>query len=198
MATARERLSALSAPPATANVRWSRRGLILAALFGVTLAGLTLGLPERAEAWSTTCQERHPTIIGTPGDDVLTGTPGADVILGLGGDDVIAGTGTIDVVQPGLVISGLSDTRPVGANDVFNVPIGIPNSAGTSLSGFQGVSAASAPLALTLSSSDGAVGEFQPRATFVPLAAGTTTVAASIPGFLSTTTASRTVTVTGP
>ena len=37
----------------------------------------------------TTCQGLTPTIVGTPGDDVLRGGNGRDVIVGLGGDDVI-------------------------------------------------------------------------------------------------------------
>src|SRR5918999_1052436 len=49
------------------------------------------------------CLERIPTVLGTPGDDVLTGTVGDDVIVGLDGNDRIVG-------GPGLfesdVISG--------------------------------------------------------------------------------------------
>ena len=37
------------------------------------------------------CNERVPTIVGTPGDDVLHGTDGPDVIVGLAGDDQIFG-----------------------------------------------------------------------------------------------------------
>ena len=36
-----------------------------------------------------TCQGRPPTVIGTPGDDILVGTPSDDVIEGLGGNDTI-------------------------------------------------------------------------------------------------------------
>ncbi len=36
------------------------------------------------------------TIVGTPGNDVLTGTSGSDVICGLGGDDSITGLGGSD------------------------------------------------------------------------------------------------------
>lgn len=37
------------------------------------------------------CFGRQPTIVGTPGDDVLRGTSGNDVIVGRGGDDTIKG-----------------------------------------------------------------------------------------------------------
>jgi Ca2+-binding RTX toxin-like protein len=47
------------------------------------------------------CLERIPTILGTPGDDVLTGTVGDDVIVGLGGNDVIAGREGHDVMCGG-------------------------------------------------------------------------------------------------
>lgn len=42
-----------------------------------------------------------PTIVGTPGDDVLYGTPGADSIVGLGGNDQIYGGGGKDVICAG-------------------------------------------------------------------------------------------------
>ncbi|MDH4017204.1 MAG: hypothetical protein OEV20_07690, partial [Actinomycetota bacterium] len=127
------------------------------------------------------------------------------------------GTGTITVVQAGLTFFGLSDSRPVGVNNAFTVLTGVPNGAGTGLSSFQGISAASLPLDLTVTSSDSAVGQlsaggttadtvviglgagqFQFSVTFVPLAAGTTTVSGTIPGFLATTAATKTVTVTPP
>ena len=41
------------------------------------------------------------TLIGTPGDDVLTGTAGTDVICGLDGDDVLRGDGGDDVLDGG-------------------------------------------------------------------------------------------------
>jgi Ca2+-binding RTX toxin-like protein len=47
------------------------------------------------------CGGLVPTIVGTPGDDVLRGTPGDDVIAGLGGDDVIYGMGGHDVICGG-------------------------------------------------------------------------------------------------
>jgi len=126
-----------------------------------------------------------------------------------------AGTGAIDVVQPGIAIAALSAVRSVGQNDASNVRIGIPNATGTNLSGFQGMSAANIPpLVLTVTSSNGTVGwlsghgqndaiitldmtagMFQPSFTFEPLSPGATTVSASIPGFLTTTSGTVDVTV---
>ena len=40
-----------------------------------------------------TCQGRPPTVIGTPGDDILVGTPSDDAIDGLGGNDTIIAQG---------------------------------------------------------------------------------------------------------
>jgi Ca2+-binding RTX toxin-like protein len=37
------------------------------------------------------CDELEPTIIGTPGDDILHGTDGPDVIVGLDGNDTLHG-----------------------------------------------------------------------------------------------------------
>ena len=47
------------------------------------------------------CLGRPATIIGTPGDDILTGTPGNDVMVGLEGDDVILAKAGNDIVCGG-------------------------------------------------------------------------------------------------
>ncbi|HZO62767.1 MAG TPA: calcium-binding protein [Gaiellaceae bacterium] len=47
------------------------------------------------------CSALRATIVGTPGDDVLTGTAGRDVIAGLGGNDRISGLGGNDVICGG-------------------------------------------------------------------------------------------------
>lgn len=44
------------------------------------------------------CNGLTPTIIGTPGDDVIHGTNGNDVIAGLGGNDIIYGGNGDDVI----------------------------------------------------------------------------------------------------
>jgi uncharacterized delta-60 repeat protein len=48
-----------------------------------------------------TCQGRPPTVIGTPGDDILVGTPGDDVIHGLEGIDTIIAQGGDDIICGG-------------------------------------------------------------------------------------------------
>jgi hypothetical protein len=130
------------------------------------------------------------------------------------------GTGTITAVQPAVMISGLEPSRSVGSlPDSFTVLLGTPNASGTSLNGIQGISAGNTPFPfLALTSEDGAVGQvsigsaaaagsvsqqleagdYQLGAAFTALSAGQTTVTASIPGFLSTTSAIQQVTVTGP
>jgi len=47
------------------------------------------------------CLGIPPTIIGTPGDDVIWGTPGDDVIFGRAGDDLIFGMEGNDVICGG-------------------------------------------------------------------------------------------------
>ena len=44
------------------------------------------------------CWNRPPSIVGTPGDDLIVGTPGDDVIVGLGGRDRIIGKAGRDVI----------------------------------------------------------------------------------------------------
>ncbi|MGQ0595597.1 MAG: hypothetical protein ACT4QB_24065 [Gammaproteobacteria bacterium] len=48
-----------------------------------------------------TCQGRPPTVIGTPGDDILVGTEGNDVIHGLEGNDTIIAQGGDDIICGG-------------------------------------------------------------------------------------------------
>jgi Ca2+-binding RTX toxin-like protein len=42
------------------------------------------------------CGGQIPSMVGTPGNDVLIGTAGADIISGGGGNDVIKGMGNVD------------------------------------------------------------------------------------------------------
>jgi len=132
--------------------------------------------------------------------------------------DFTDGVGAITVVQPGLIVFGLADTLTTGDSKGFSILVGIPNAAGTGLSGFQAMSAGNVPPILaTVSSSDGAVGQltadgttaadvmveitpglFQKNLTFAAVGAGPTTVTASMPGFLSTTTATHSVFVKDP
>jgi Ca2+-binding RTX toxin-like protein len=66
------------------------------------------------------CAGNPATIVGTPGNDVLTGTPGRDVIAGLGGNDVINGLGGNDLVCAGdgndVVLGGDGDDYLIGEN----------------------------------------------------------------------------------
>src|SRR4051794_33210814 len=54
-----------------------------------------------AAADAPSCQGLPATIVGTPGDDVITGTPGPDVIVGLDGRDEIHARAGDDVVCAG-------------------------------------------------------------------------------------------------
>ena len=57
------------------------------------------------------CNGLVPTIIGTPGNDLLFGRNGADVIMGLGGDDIIIGGNGADVI-----CGGAGNDRLLGNN----------------------------------------------------------------------------------
>ena len=54
-----------------------------------------------ASAATRLCWSRHPTIVGTKGDDHLTGTEHRDVIMALRGDDTITGVSGDDRVCAG-------------------------------------------------------------------------------------------------
>jgi Ca2+-binding RTX toxin-like protein len=60
------------------------------------------------------CLERIPTVLGTPGDDILYGTIGDDVIVGLAGDDVIVGREGHD-----LICGGDGNDRITGGPGLF-------------------------------------------------------------------------------
>jgi len=47
------------------------------------------------------CNSQFATIVGTPGNDVISGTPGPDVIHGLEGNDTIQGLGGNDIICGG-------------------------------------------------------------------------------------------------
>jgi Ca2+-binding RTX toxin-like protein len=72
----------------------------LAALLLITITG-PLGVTPAFAAAPAHCHGQLATIVGTPGDDVLTGTEGDDVLVGLGGNDSIAGLGGDDLVCGG-------------------------------------------------------------------------------------------------
>ena len=75
---------------------------------------------------SERCAGRRPTIVGTPGRDVLRGTSGADVIMGLDGADVISGGNADDVICGGagadVLDGGNGDDQILGgfgADDLY-------------------------------------------------------------------------------
>jgi hypothetical protein len=179
------------------------------------------GVTVRVESSDATVALVAPDV-NTPGSDYIEVdvAPGADaapyVVQGVAGatgsvtitasaPGFVNGVGTIEVVQPAVAISVLSNNASVGIDDEFVVGIGISNAAGTGLFAPQWMSAANVPpLILTVTSSDGSVGQLsaggstadtitldwtadlvRPSVTFHPPAPGTTTIAASIPGFLS-------------
>ena len=143
----------------------------------------------------------------------VAGATGAAVVT-FSAPGFVDGSFTTNVFQPALSITFLSSNLAVGQNDAFSIVLGIPNAQGTGIGAARAVSAAIAPLVVTLSSSDGTVGEMsaggsqgatialdvpanvsRPSATFLPLAAGSTTVNASAAGFLATMAATVPVTV---
>ncbi|HSW31617.1 MAG TPA: Ig-like domain-containing protein [Longimicrobiales bacterium] len=134
-----------------------------------------------------------------------------------------SGSANWTVVQPALYVAGFpTTTTTLTADDPFYVQIGVPYS--TYISPAQAIRAGGTPvtativngtpatgrLATTAGSTDTAtvtigVGQYNSPTTvaaggvaFDPVAAGTTTVSATIPGFISTTDATRTVTVSAP
>lgn len=59
-------------------------------LMMMSLAALVAVLPGAAGGQApAVCFDTPATVVGTPGDDVLTGSPGPDVIVGLEGNDTI-------------------------------------------------------------------------------------------------------------
>ncbi|MGI9601005.1 MAG: family 43 glycosylhydrolase [Acidimicrobiales bacterium] len=75
-----------------------------------------------------TCQGLAPTVLGTPGADVLTGTPGPDVIVGRGGHDEINGGGGDDVICGGggadVIAGGRGNDRIRGDGGADRVTAG--------------------------------------------------------------------------
>jgi len=122
----------------------------------------------------------------------------------------------VEIVQPAIIFSSLATSQQVGVDDAFVALVGPRNSAGTGVSGYQGMSAANEPpLVLTVSSSQPIVGivsgfgmsgaeigiemtagMFQPTIVFQPQAEGNTIVSAAIPGFLTGASATVEIAVT--
>lgn len=66
-----------------------------------TMAVVLATGPAASAAPAASCGGKTATIVGTPGNDVLTGTPGADVIQALGGNDIVYGKGGNDIICGG-------------------------------------------------------------------------------------------------
>ena len=93
------------------------------ALVGATLAmSLTATLPVAANAATSTprCNGVEATIVGTPGNDVLTGTPGRDVIVGLAGNDAISGLAGNDLICAGTGADRVQGN--LGVDNIFGGP----------------------------------------------------------------------------
>jgi hypothetical protein len=131
-------------------------------------------------------------------------------------------TKLVTVVQPAFEMSSLSTTQAVAAaNDEFALRIGIPNALNTSIQSFQQVRFGGAELVATINNSNATAGQLVTGAgagqsrtvpvfiganttpttvaaggvSFDGLAAGSTTVTATIPGFIVLPSSSVTVTV---
>lgn len=63
------------------------------------------------------CNGLNPTIVGTPGADVLIGTKNRDIIHGLSGNDTISGGNSNDIICGGL---GQDNLKGEGGNDTLN------------------------------------------------------------------------------
>jgi Ca2+-binding RTX toxin-like protein len=74
------------------DVRAAR--LVVAVVVSVAVVGYPSASGARVAV--PMCAGRVPTIVGTPGPDVLVGTQDPDVIVGLGGRDVVLGRGGHD------------------------------------------------------------------------------------------------------
>lgn len=130
---------------------------------------------------------------------------------------------TATVVQPAIDISGLPTTLSSSAPDIFQVRVGVADANLNGLTSTQQRRAGATPLVVTVVSSDAAVARLATATTngdsiilnivpttfttpgtlsgggvqIEPLAPGSTTVSATIPGFLQTSNATRTVTIPG-
>ncbi|MGH8548601.1 MAG: choice-of-anchor Q domain-containing protein [Methylococcales bacterium] len=110
----------------TIVVRPTRPG-VLSNSVAVTSAELDGNPANNADSEDTTvhlllCQGRVPTIIGTPGDDVIAGTDRRDIIMGLGGNDTIRGLKGSDVICGN---GGNDDLFGEGGDDIINGGPGI-------------------------------------------------------------------------
>ncbi len=136
-----------------------------------------------------------------------------------------AGTGTVTVAQPAMeIINLLSSIDSLDPPDPFQVRVGLPTPSNSAVQIVQAARVGGGPLTATVMNSEPTVGELQTLVAtgqmgtvtlsegqssspgsvasggiaFAPLTTGTTTVNATIPGFIATDAATRNVTVTAP
>ncbi len=155
---------------------------------------------------------------------VVQGVAGATgtVTVDATANGFIAGSGAVTVVPAALDIINLAANTSAGAaDDPFQIRVGVPNATNTSLLTVQSVRIGGGSLTATIVNGDGAVAELVTTAAtgqmvtvsitegqsaspnnvatggvaFRPVAPGTTTVSATIPGVISTDNATRDVTV---
>ena len=94
--------------------RTNRPGLriTLAAFVAASIGAISIPAVTAA-AGGRTCFGKHPTILGTQGNDTLHGTTGSDVIVSLGGNDhITAGQGN------DYICAGPGNDNVHGAEDV--------------------------------------------------------------------------------
>ncbi len=134
-------------------------------------------------------------------------------------------TGSVTVAQPAVRIESLAASIDTfDPADAFFMRVGLPNGSNTTLSNLQEARVGGGGLTVTVTSSNGSVGELETTAAtatsvtvaiaegaqfsqtsvaaggvaFVPRGEGATIVSASIPGFVQTDAAVQNVNVTGP
>ena len=159
------------------------------------------------------------------GQDWGGGSSAAAVTITASATGFADGSNTVNYVQPALRLANVPATTTVlSANVNFQAQVGVPNAGNTNLGSLQGRRAGGGSLTVTITNSTASVAELDPDGggagaqvrtvaiaegqstspgaaggiEFDPLNVGTTTVSASIPGFIATTAAATTVTISTP
>jgi hypothetical protein len=99
--TVTDATSGVATPVVSRAVSTGTVGTHTATLVATDRAGNTASRPCPYQVGTPTCLGLTPTIVGTPGSDVINGTAGNDVIHGLYGNDTIDGKGGNDVICGG-------------------------------------------------------------------------------------------------
>jgi len=214
----------------------------------VSSVTLSLGAPAPAGGLSVAVASAQPGVLRVSGSATTEGTATATLNLAAGATTATvylhgvagqagsvavtatasgyaAGTQTEVVAPIGFDIANLSATTTTfSANDEFYVRVGVLNAAGTAIGSYQNVQPGAGALAVTIASSDAAVGvmtrtgQTAPSVTvqiaegaqntpttvaaggaaFDPIGGGTTTITATAPGVTPIASASQAVTVSAP